>query len=115
MSYTIDKKTVITYPPAALRDFRVFGYEWIDNLHFIRPPREFLADPNEYIEIARSRFLEEGWHGDGEIGLLWLPPFVFPLKLKIPPEGLVLWHVKQEEDGESWLLSPIALPFEEFN
>jgi hypothetical protein len=112
MSFTIDKTKVITYPPSALRDFHVYGYEWIDNLNFVRPLREFIADPGEYVQIAKERFLAAGWDGDGRIGLLWLPPFVFPREA--PTEGIVVWHVKQEEDGVSWLLSPVPLPFREF-
>ena|SRR5260370_28868748 len=114
MSFTIDKTKVITYPPGALREFHVYGYEWIDNLHFVRPLREFLEDPTEYIDVAKARFLEAGWDGDGRIGLLWLPPFVFPKGQQAAPEGVVVWHVKQVEDGISWLLSPIELAFDEF-
>ena len=118
MSYTIPKYEVVDYPAAALREFHVYGYEWIDNLHFARPPGEFLPLPEEqlerYLTIARERFKAAGWHGDGEVGLMWLPPFVFPLGLRIHPNGVIVWHVKQEEDGVSWLLSPIELPFEEF-
>jgi len=118
MAYTIPKNEVIDYPACALREFRVYCYEWIDDLHFIRPPEEFLPMPEEqlepYLKIVRERFNEAGWHGDGDIGLLWLPPFVFPLSLKINPPGVLLWHVKQEENGVSWLLSPIELPFSEF-
>jgi|SRR5688572_27296515 len=118
MAYTIPQHGVIEYPPSALREFHVYGFEWIDNLHFIRPPEEFLPLPGEqlerYLEVAREGFTKAGWHGDGDIGLLWLPPFVFPLALRVRPEGIVVWHVKQEEDGLSWLLSPVPLPFEEF-
>lgn len=114
MSFTVDKTKVITYPPSALRGFHVYGYEWIDNLHFILAPREFIADPTEYVAAARERFLDAGWHGDGRIGLLWLPPFVFPNGQQVSAVGIVVWHVKQEGDGTSWLLSPIELPFAEF-
>lgn len=119
MSYTIPKHEVIEYPARALRDFHVYGYEWIDELHFIRPPEEFFVeheDPLErYLAVVRERFAAAGWDGDGSIGLLWLPPFVFPLSLRIHPTGVLVWHVKQKEDGVSWLLSPIQLPFEEFD
>jgi hypothetical protein len=111
MSFTIDKTKVITYAPSALRDFHVYGYGWIDNLHFVRPLREFIADPAEHVQVAKERFLAAGWDGDGRIGLLWLPPFVFPQE--VSPEGIVVWHVKQIEDGTSWLLSPVPLPFRE--
>ncbi|HTI99302.1 MAG TPA: hypothetical protein VL527_10505 [Dongiaceae bacterium] len=118
MAYTIPKYGAIDYPANDLRAFHVYGYEWIDNLHFIRSPGEFLPLPEEqlerYLTVARERFKSAGWHGDGEIGLLWLPAFIFPLDFKIPPTGLLLWHVKQEDDGVSWLLSPVKLPFEEF-
>jgi hypothetical protein len=118
MAYTISKDEVIDYPAGSLRDFHVYCFEWIDNLHFIHPPEEFLPLPesqlNLYLEAARQRFKSIGWDGDGEIGVLWLPPFVFPRKLRISPVGILVWHVKQTEDGISWLLSPIELPFEEF-
>ncbi len=118
MAYSVAKRSVIDYPASSLREFAVYGYEWIDNLHFVQPPAEFLPSSGEpldaYLAVARERFTEAGWYGDGDIGLLWLPPFVFPLALRIRPEGVVVWHVKQVEDGISFLLSPIKLPFEEF-
>jgi len=46
--------------------------------------------------------------------LLWLPPFVFPTTSRPSWVGVMLWHVKQVEDGTSWLLSPVELPFEGF-
>jgi len=115
MAYSLPTTEIIDYKPSAMRNFHVYGYEWIDNLHVIVPPNAFLPDPAPYIKRAKARFAAAGWEGDGEVGLLWLPPFVFPLTMKIPPRGLVVWHVKQEEDGVSFLLSPIPLPFEEFD
>jgi hypothetical protein len=108
----------LNYKADELREFRVYGYEWIDNLHFVQPVASVLAGSQDaaesYLRVASERFKDAGWKGDGDIGLIWLPPFVFPLDLKIPPEGIVLWHVKQSDDGVSFLLSPVALPFEEF-
>lgn len=116
MAYTIPKHHVLTYAPEALRSFSVYGFEWIDNLHFLAAPEDFIGDGvDAFISIAKEMFTEAGWAGDGDIRLLWLPPFAFPLALGIPPEGIVLWHVKQEEDGESFILSPIKMPFEEFS
>ena len=116
MAYTIAAGKVVDYEPEAIRGFRVYGFEWIDNLLFLQNPESFVGSRlDEYVTIARERFDEYGWEGDGTVELLWLPPFVFPLSLKIPPTGVVLWHVKQEEDGISFLLSPIPLPFEEFS
>lgn len=115
MSYTIPVENVIAYEPEALRDFFVYGFEWIDNLHFLQSPTRYVgARVPQYGLFAKERFSKCGWDGDGEINVLWLPPFVFPLELEIPPEGIIVWHVKQVEDGVSYLLSPIALPFPEF-
>ena len=114
MAYSIPSAELIDHKPSAIRDFHVYGFEWIDNLHFILSPNGFIADPTAYINVAKARFALAGWEGDGEVGLLWLPPFAFPLAMKIPPKGLILWHVKQTEDGVSFLLSPLPLPFEEF-
>ena len=114
MSYTVPPFSIITYPPEALASFEVHVFEWIDNLHFIQPPEKFLPDPSKYLQIARKIFSEAGWDGHGEIGLLWLPPFVLPIGTSNDWLGTVVWHVKQLEDGISWLLSPQKLPFRSF-
>lgn len=116
MAYTITSNEVIDYKPDALRSFFVYGFEWIDNLLFLQNPKSFLGSrAMEYETIARERFAACGWQGDGDIQLLWLPSFVFPLILNIQPTGVTVWHVKQVEDGVSFLLSPIELPFPEFS
>jgi len=115
MSYSVPQDELISYPPSALYYFHVYSFEWIDNLHFILPPKKFTSNADRYVAIVKEKFLEAGWEGEGEIGILWLPPFIFPRALRIPPVGVLVWHVKQVEDGVSWLLSPIELPFEEFN
>lgn len=114
MAYSVLQSAVIDYPPEAMETFHGYSYEWIDNLLFVLPPELFIRDPYEHTLVARKRFLAAGWEGNGMIGLLWLPPFVFPLAQPAPSVGVVSWHVKQEEDGVSFLLSPIELPFEEF-
>jgi hypothetical protein len=114
MSYSVSFSKVIEYPPESMADFPVYAFEWIDNLHFVLSPQRFLPDPSAHVAAARAAFLKAGWEGDGEIGLLWLPPFVFPASAQISTLGVAVWHVKQTEDGTSWLLSPIELPFEGF-
>ena len=114
-AFTISASTVVSYEPEALQSFLVYGFEWIDNFHFLQSPEKFVGSKSsQYEAIAKGRFKQLGWACDGQVNLLWLPPFVFPLELKVPPEGVVVWHVKQVEDGVSYLLSPIALPFPEF-
>src|SRR4051812_48012327 len=105
MAYTVPETDVIDYSPSALYEFHTYGFEWIDNLHFILPPDRFTKNAERYVAVVKERFLKVGWEGDGEIGVLWLPPFVFPLELRVPTKGVAVWHVKQDEDGVSFLLS----------
>lgn len=111
MAYSIPPNQVIDYEPEALRSFSVYAFEWIDNLLFLQDPEVFVgASAPAYEAVARERFAEHSWEGDGTIQLMWLPPFVFPLKLDVKATGVAIWHVKQVEDGVSFLLSPVPLP-----
>lgn len=117
MGYTIELEEIIDYPPAKLREFHAYGYEYIDNRQFALTPEAVLGSSEKalpYIEEAKRLFREMDWPGDGEVELLWIPPFAFPYASRVAPVGVAVWHVKQHEDGISYLLSPIALPFEEF-
>jgi hypothetical protein len=115
LAFSIPRNWVIPYEPEVLRSFNIYLLRYIDNLHFLADPSTFTnSDSAPYIAIAHELFIDTGWEGDGDIQLLWLPSFVFPRQLGISPEGIVLWHVKQDEDGVSFLLSPIELPFEKF-
>jgi hypothetical protein len=99
-----------------LHDFFCYGFEWIDYYAFLFPPSRIVGERAlESEAIARKRFDELGCDGDGDINLLWLPSFVFPLELCISTLGIVIWHVKQHNDGLSFLLLPIPLPFNEFS
>lgn len=112
MAFTIDKCEIIKYPPEALKAFICRQYEYIDNLHFILNPQECLENPKEYIKIAKKRFKAAGWEGDGEVGLIWVPPFMLKdengemIWMFGKTEGEIVWHVKQLNDGTSWLLLP---------
>lgn len=111
MAYTIDKKSVVNYPPEEIRKFRIEHYEYIDNLHFMIAPSEFLDNAEAYISVVRELFLEAGWEGDGEIKLLWIPPFCIETDDTMweYPQGEVIWHTKQKSDGISWLAIPEKL------
>ncbi len=111
MAYSIKKEQVITYEPNELKNFVLFTHEYIDNLNFTFKPEVFLSNANEYIEVASELFKNAGWYGDGEIELIWVPPFVLSdFTLNEEAYGIVVWHVKQQEDGISWLLSPKKFP-----
>ena len=75
MAYTIPKAAVIPYPPQKLHEFKLIWFEYVDNLHFGLNPAGFVDNAEPYLDIARQRFLEAGWAGDGEISLMWISPF----------------------------------------
>lgn len=111
MAYTRSVKEIIKYSPAELDAFELFSYEWIDNLNFTLNPTEYLDNGEDYIQKAKERFLKAGWSGDGAIELMWIPPFMFKgIRTEEFTNGVIIWHVKQIEDGISWILSPIKLP-----
>lgn len=97
----------IDYAPEALKSFHVSPYEWIDNLDFTLNPADYLENAELYISAAKEKFLEAEWDGDGEIRLMWIPPFMLK---ELSTYGLIVWHVKQLENGISWILSPIEIP-----
>lgn len=114
MSYTIKKTEIIDYEPKALNDFELLMYEYIDNLHFTLNPKDCLENAEDYISIAEKRFLKSGWAGDGNIELIWIPPFMLKDEdgktvYWKKTNGIVVWHVKQKSDGISWLLIPDEL------
>lgn len=102
---------LIKYPPSELDSFELIMYEWIDNLNFTLNPKDSLDNAKQYVQKAKDRFLNAGWSGDGEIELMWIPPFMFKgIRTQEFTDGVIIWHVKQKEDGISWILSPIKLP-----
>ena len=102
-----DKSKIINYPPETLRTFEVMAYEWIDNLCFTIDPKECLSNSDQYVKTAKELFLQEGWDGDGDIELIWIPPFMFEgARTDEFTAGVTVWHVKQLEDGISWILHP---------
>ena len=111
MNWQRDRSKIIRYGPERLKTFHVIMYEWIDNLCFTIDPRESLNNAEEYIAIAAEMFLEAGWHGDGAIELMWIPPFMFKGdRTQEFTVGVTVWHVKQRSDGFSWILTPVELP-----
>ena len=117
------------YQPEEIMNFYSYSYEWIDDLNFFHVINK--NEYKDYIEYASIKFREKGWEGDGEINLIWIPPFsvgaiisggvdMYLKKYCGPNEfgninvtcwtkGLIFWHVKQKSDGISFILSPIAL------
>lgn len=118
MAYSISKHEMINYSPDELKNFQVMSYEWVDNLNFTLAPDECLKNPEPYIQMVKALFLENGWQGDGDIRLMWIPPFCLPCDETqwLYTKGIIIWHTKQISDGTSWLLMPkeiadMKLPF----
>lgn len=92
----------------SVKDYNIYTYTFLDDLSFIKNPYEYFKyETKDKIEDAIAllgeRFKEHGWEGDGSIGIIWLPPFV--------EEGIedtwgtYIWHVKQSNNGISFLAS----------
>ena len=91
----------------------VYQYHHIDYSLFMRSAEEVLsALPNarEIITDVSQLFREAGWEGDGEIEMIWLPPFV-GVGIE-DTHGAFLFHVKQSNNGTSFIASPERLHFE---
>jgi hypothetical protein len=98
----------------------VYQYQHLDDLTGILAPTEvyrnfgdFISkeiEVDELVEEVKKLLLKNGWEGDGDIGLIWLPPFI---DVGIEDTlGTYIWHVKQKNNGISWLASPVELNFE---
>lgn len=101
-----DQNTIDTY--------HVYTYTFLDDLSYIKSPFEHFQYEEQYriedaIRLVGGRFKEFGWETDGAIGLIWLPPFV-----DVGTQdtyGTYIWHVKQMNDGISFLASEVPLDF----
>lgn len=98
--------------PSAVSQFYVYEYHFLDFLGFLPSAREVFGSLDEYeaiVDAVSARLSMAGWEGDGQIRLLWLPPFV---GAGVEDTwGLVVWVVKQSNNGTSWIASPVQLPF----
>ncbi len=98
--------------PGRMKEFYVYTYEHVDVLELM-PRAELVLQgvPNasSVLEAVRQRFAEAGWQGDGEIRIMWLPPFV---GAGVEDTwGVAVWFVKQENNGTAFMASPVRLPF----
>lgn len=98
--------------PARIQSYYVYTYEHIDILNFLPPAEDLLGEYDGYTALlkqVKDLFSRNGWEGDGEIRLMWFPPF-----LKIGVEdtwGTLAWFVKQNNNGTSFIASPAPIPY----
>lgn len=89
----------------AFAKYYIYSYEWIDRLSGFEDAEEFLGDwalKDVFLNQMRARFKSGGWQGDGKFQILWLPPFTAK---DAPTTGYYILHVKQSDDGISWIAS----------
>ncbi|MEK4130171.1 hypothetical protein NYE67_10845 [Solibacillus sp. FSL W8-0474] len=94
-----------------IKDMYVYEYTFLDDLSFIKPIEKYFdLDTKEvYISELKQLFSEHGWEGDGDLGVIWFPPFV---GVGIEDTyGHYVFHVKQSNNGTSFLASSQPLPF----
>lgn len=98
--------------PRVVDDFEVYEYQHLDELSFMPEASSVLGDFVGFEGLVgrlEKRLKKAGWEGDGTLTLLWFPPFVGAGVEDT--QGVGVWHVKQSNNGTSWLASPVALPF----
>lgn len=97
--------------PSKIENYFFYFYEYIDDLGFMLNAFDVLGDwehKENFLKVLNNNFKKHGWDGDGEIQILWLPPFI-SLENK-DTYGKMVFHVKQIEDGISWIAAPFQLP-----
>lgn len=100
------------------RKVYIYIYEWIDDLTFVRCA-------NYFNDVIRDSLIEAGWDTTGKLQEIWIPPFAIGALLDEPVEfgfdltkawksGMILWHVKQQTDGLSFIISLKKLNLPDF-
>lgn len=98
--------------------FYIYKFEYIDCHEFIKNPSdvpEYIFDALPKLDNVKKALKDYGWEGDGEFGIIWIPPFLMP----VYDAGIYLWHVKQSNNGISFLASKEDIEpqicFDDFN
>lgn len=103
-----------------IKNYFVYEYHFLDDLSAVLRPIEVyswfgITDTKENkkkidktVREVRELFLRNGWEGDGQIGVIWVPPFI-DIGFDEDTWGSYLWHVKQSNNGTSFFASPIPL------
>ncbi len=98
----------------SIKSYHIYSYTFLDDLSCVKAPHDYFAYEEKYkiddaIRLVSERFKEYGWEGDGSIGIIWLPPFV---DVGIEDTwGSCIWHVKQQNNGISFLACDVPLDF----
>lgn len=103
-----------------LKHYSVYFYQHIDYFGALIDPedfyKEFYADNIEredykiFLNGIQKLFKKYGWDGDGALSLIWIPPFIETNSVE-DTTGEFIWHVKQSNNGVSYVASESSLPF----
>lgn len=99
--------------PLTVAGYHVYRYEHVDELSFVRSAKQvdrtspFAGNLKTLEPDIAVLFRANGWEGDGNIGIVWVPPFVGSWGSR----GLLVWFVKQFNNGTSFIASEQPLPF----
>lgn len=81
----------------------------VDETYLVAP--QTLCDDSQRLTdcltLVKGMFYRLGWRGDGEISLLWLPPFFAEVRHQ---GGCYLWYVRQEEWDKVFIITPVPFP-----
>ena len=96
--------------PDRVAEWHLYNYEYVDDLMFMPPAVELFHGwelGDALLAAVGERLRGIGWEGDGVFQVLWLPPF---LGVGVQHHGCYALLVKQDNDGISWIASPVPLP-----
>ena len=104
-------------------DYHVISYQQIDDLRCFHPLVDVFKDPElpasseDFIQVELLQkeiaklFRDKGWEGDGTIRVFFVPPCFSRHGDKRDPTCIEIYHVKQQNNGTSWLAIPKDFEF----
>jgi len=101
----------ISDDPKKIWDYHAYKSNPVDLQYFVVNAAytlQGLPNADDILSALRAKFKSAGWEGDGEIGLIWLPPFVHSDSDNM---GDHIWYVKQDNNGTCFYLSPTLYRF----
>jgi hypothetical protein len=96
--------------PEDLLKGEIIVFTFINNPEYFQKSEHYFPNPDDrkvIIEKVESAFKKNGEEGDGEIDLIWVPPFMYNPALDEELGdvffGTFVWHVNQHNNGISFL------------
>ena len=90
------------------KDFYIYAYEHVDDDSEMLSITEDRKQLDLDVKRVKEVLFEAGWQGDGELKLVWIPPFCLPHGHNV---GEYVYHVKQATNGTSYIYSRVELEY----